>query len=419
MLRHMTSLASALPREWRCDASTCAFVTDGAAIRVLSLSAIEAALVAGAKEQAEDLYRDLFELAKHPVARAKGAVARGFQAPPESADPAPPARTVLVYYDAKPEAPSDRLAAYTRVVDDGERVVISSIAVNFELTEDVQHQVLKATNLATEELANEMANGLLQKNPSQPVMIWRGQLGASDYLRNLFERDGYSTAHTDRLELTAKLKDLDSANMPIDKCAVEGVEIRPLDLANDDLLAVYDVVKDAYGPAPPSFAAWKRHYAQHPRFAADLSAVAWQDGKPVAVSIIELIVDGEGGGEEAVGQAYELDGKLSDDVKREALTEPLKFADDYEERKQKIRASAKVGYVCGVATVPALRGKRLGQTLLRHNFQAAARAGLDSIYLGTDRQNPAAVRAYTRAGMVETKSENTGMITAKFVSASP
>lgn len=201
------------------------------------------------------------------------------------------------------------------------------------------------------------------------------------------------------------MRDVDT-NQPMQE--LEGINIRPLELDCDDLLAVYDVQKLAFGSSPPSFEAWKQHYPLHPRFAADLSFVAWYGGRPVSLVLVELMVEGEGEGESELPVVHATSNNIAADPDNKA-----KCPTDYAQRKAEIQATASSGYICGVATLPAFRGQGLTQTVLRHCFRAAGHVGLTTIYLGTDKHNAVAVQAYLKAGMVVTESVNRGLLTGK------
>ncbi|GLE10879.1 hypothetical protein PINS_up023151 [Pythium insidiosum] len=185
--------------------------------------------------------------------------------------------------------------------------------------------------------------------------------------------------------------------------APSGIVVRSLDLVNDDLVRVFDSLKIAFGPSPPCFQAWKQHFALQPRFAPELSFVAWDGETPVSVVAVERMVDGEGGGDDELPKIYSTHAELLKRGEDADLDQTLVYESDFAERKAKIEASATTAYVCGVATADTHRRKGLAQLLLRHCFRAGADAGLDAIFLGTDTLNNGAVRAYERAGMVKTK----------------
>lgn len=86
----------------------------------------------------------------------------------------------------------------------------------------------------------------------------------------------------------------------------------------------------------------------------------------------------------------------------------LVLPEAFDERKEKITQQATDAYICGVATKLEYRGKGLASGLLQQTFQSAATSSLREIVLGTSALNKSAVRAYERAGMVETKRFSSG-----------
>lgn len=128
------------------------------------------------------------------------------------------------------------------------------------------------------------------------------------------------------------------------------IQVKPIDLSDSkSVLAVYDMIKMAFGPSPPSFEAWKIHYAQQPRFAPELSFVACDDDEAVAAIATERIVDGEGGGDDEIPKVYATHTKLlaagTSGVTGDTSEPPvatLEFAEDFDERKERITHQATV-----------------------------------------------------------------------------
>lgn len=249
------------------------------------------------------------------------------------------------------------------------------------------------------------------------------------------------------MELAKLLKD-DGSGAPTTLVLPDDLDVKSVDLSDHTALAaIFDVVKAAYGPAPPNFDAWKVHYAQQPRFAPEFSFVAWKrdDATPVAVIVLERLVDGEDGGENEIGPVRATHGKLlahkkatekasananadtaaykSDDETQRLLdvlsNDKLVFSSDFHDRKLKTTEVAMSAYVFGAATLPEYRGKGIAGGLLQLAFHEATKSpSLERVVLGTDIVNTSAVRAYKRAGMVETKRYSTGepMLAVKEVS---
>ncbi|GAB9476477.1 hypothetical protein Gpo141_00013542 [Globisporangium polare] len=250
---------------------------------------------------------------------------------------------------------------------------------------------------------------------------------ATEFAKTLFVDNGFIDNNL-RLEMRMELSKIDtSEDFQVPAAFPGGIQVKAIDPSDSKRLpAAYDAIKMAFGSNPPSFEAWKIHYAQQPRFAPELSFVAWNtDDEAVAAIGIERIVEGEGGGDAEVLKMFATHGKLVAKADKEPV-EPsaavLEFPDDFEERKERVMQQATVAYVCGAATKAEHRGKGLASGLLQRAFQEAAKTPLQQIMLGTAALNKSAVRAYERAGMVETKRFSSGMTLTKqiaFVHSEP
>ncbi|TMW69140.1 hypothetical protein Poli38472_001296 [Pythium oligandrum] len=286
-------------------------------------------------------------------------------------------------------------------------VLISAPLIQTELVETQKSVVEKAMFQSSRQLADVLLQDLaVKKELKRAVPVWRELVNASDHYKKLCEDEGFSISAADRLEMTRFLKD---AELKLDQ-ASGGIEFRPLDLEDGTIVQVFEVLKQAFEPELKTFEAWKRHYPQQPRFAAELSFVAWDGNMPVCVAAVERLVVGEGGGDDEIPKLFATDTSIRASGAEIPVNPRLEYDPDYSERKVKIAKNATTGYICGVATLLSHRNKRLAQLTLQRCFHAAARAGLEKIVLGADRQNLSAVQAYIRAGMVETKAENDGRI---------
>ncbi|GLE10877.1 hypothetical protein PINS_up023149 [Pythium insidiosum] len=183
-------------------------------------------------------------------------------------------------------------------------------------------------------------------------------MNASETVLQLYKDAEFDAESTGRLEMTRFLdKDLDES--PLLE-APPGIVVRSLDLVNDDLVRVFDLLKIAFGPSPPCFQAWKQHFALQPRFAPELSFVAWEGETPVSVVAVERMVDGEGGGDDELPKLYETDSELAERGEDADLDQTLVYESDFVERKAKIEASATTAYVYSVVTAghPPPQGPR-------------------------------------------------------------
>ncbi|KAF1336410.1 hypothetical protein FI667_g299, partial [Globisporangium splendens] len=203
---------------------------------------------------------------------------------------------------------------------------------------------------------------------------------------------GFSGKQFERLEMTKHLGDMPSHDDDLE--LPDGIEVTTLDLTDvGRLRQVYSVLSMVFGSRPPSFEAWKQHYAQQPHFAPELSF---------------RIVDGEGGGDDEASLIFATYIKVMSEKKDADEPVPevsvLVFPADFEERKQKITQNATTAYVCEVATLLVYCSKGLAGNLLQRSFLAAKEISLEKVTLGTDDINAKAMRAYAKAGMVETKS---------------
>lgn len=358
-------------------------------------------------------------------------------------------RSLLFFAYLAPEDEHAReLAGFTRLYEDSDHDTVTgnSLQAEVALREDQREVVLRALFYASQESGEAFAQEILLEKrakaekdqqsasdgsskplPSSQDFV-RSAYAASDFLKKFLSEHGFSDVKFERLEMTKYLQSSEESPRQGDEPVFPtDIEVKVLDLSDARRLRqVYAVLGLAFGSHPPSFEAWKSHYAQHPRFAPELSFVAWDQDEPVSVVNLERIVDGEGGGDDEVHRIYathfqslsekKAEGKQEEDEKPvgEATVEPaLEFPADFDERKKKITQEATTAYVCGVGTKLAYRGKGLASNLLRQAFREARKSRLEKVILGTDRFNASAVRAYTNAGMVETKAVASGGMLCK------
>ncbi|GLE00316.1 hypothetical protein PINS_up009044 [Pythium insidiosum] len=307
--------------------------------------------------------------------------------------------------------PPSPIVGYTRLFAFSDHVLATAIVASEAIPEASRLAVERALFEASTEVGQAFAREIIRvRNASIPVdaqaatptvQMMRSIVNASETVLQLYKDAEFDAESTGRLEMTRFL-DKDRDESPLLE-APSGIVVRSLDLVNDDLVRVFDSLKIAFGPSPPCFQAWKQHFALQPRFAPELSFVAWEGETPVSVVAVERMVDGEGGGDDELPKIYSTHAELLKRGEDADLDQTLVYESDFAERKAKIEASATTAYVCGVATADTHRRKGLAQLLLRHCFRAGADAGLDAIFLGTDTLNNGAVRTYERAGMVKTK----------------
>lgn len=437
-----------LPRHWR-------FAREDDSSRVFTVHALTPLEANESdhnlKAQVEQLLSHVYATATGSSAKAVGAVANLFALASSSSaekDERTERKLLLFVYSSSDDKSdeellvnSSKILGFARVYDDFETnaVVVSSFALLPGIPEAHKHEVIRTLFHATQEVGEAFAQSMLlaqnqtQHSTSDAIPLWRGLFGASEYLKQFIRDQGFSGERFDRLELTKFLKNVDQLTASETEAVTlfpNGITVKPLDLEQDDLVKVYDVLKMAFGGNPPSFEAWKAHYAQQPRFAPELSFVAWatdesgdKEQEPVSVLLIERIVDGEGGGDDEVDRVYATHGELQKAAKLgeydEKPDQTLAFPADFDARKSAIEATARAAYVCGVATKIGHRGQGIASNLLKLSFEQAEKTTiLEKATLGTDRFNTSAVRAYLRAGMVETASVNLGRLVSKDIQRS-
>lgn len=352
----------------------------------------------------------------------------------------------VVYSGADPGSLGSSPVGFSRIFELAyfDILVGSALLVDIGLSQVEQDAIITALFHTTQTVGEALVQELLAAKPKRagaelegtkvPTSkgFWRSLFGASDFAKQLMADSGF-VEEVSRLEMTKDLKDLEDGGL--DSAFTDEFEVSSLDLSDHAAVrAFYEVVKAAFDPDPLCFDAWKIHYAQQPRFAPELSFTAKKRGNSelVAAIAIELVVEGEGGGENETRQVFVTHGKLlahksaseggaaADQELQQLLDaihpDALVLPSSYEDRKRSITEQAITAYVCGAATLPEYRGKGLVSGLLKLSFCAAAKyPRLERVVLGTDVVNTSAIRAYKRAGMVETKRFSTGSDVVKHV----
>lgn len=446
--------------EWRFDAegkpvnltnddATATAVANGIRVRVLTklqVIAMEETL----RPQIEALYTPVLAAIPDAPTTAASAAQGVFtikkdpeatKETPETQDPPANERHLifLVHWESNDDAleTSRQLIGFTRIREepDFSAIVGSPLIIDISLSQQRQEAVQRALFCASQAIGEALAQKLLiekrvkaelaadaaDKNPvPESSAFWRSIFIATEFTKKLLLENGFSDNNL-RLEMSIELSKIKSEEAQDHVLFPDGIQVKPIDLSDSkSVLAAYDVIKMAFGPSPPSFEAWKIHYAQQPRFASELSFIAWDGDEAVAAVMIERIVDGEGGGDDEVSKVYATHAKLlaagtsgvAGDTSEPSVA-TLEFTEDFDERKERITHQATIAYVCGAATKPDFRGKGLASGLLQRAFHEAAQSPLQEITLGTDAINKSAVRAYERAGMVETKRFSSGMTLTK------
>ncbi|TMW69142.1 hypothetical protein Poli38472_001298 [Pythium oligandrum] len=377
--------------EWTYEASSFDPETTGMITAKAFAPDLVATALPNAQVQVEQLYKEQHAALGYPEAQAMTAAERSFAEEKTGCL----SRLMFFFWSEEATEGSD-IVGYCRAFQHSDNeIIVTTPLVKSGLGDAPRKAIEKAMFVSSKELSDALLQDLLTKREALSVVpFWRGLLNTSDYFKQLCDDDGFSASAADRLEMTRFMKDVGST---LDE-APDGIGICALDLEDKRLEQVFDVLKMAFGQ-PPLFEAWKRHYPQQPRFAADLT--------------------GKVAGEGHIMKVYETDSELRANGFEKQENSQLEFDPDYAERKAKIMETATTGFVCGVATLPSHRHKRLAKLTLQRSFFAAAQAGMEKIILGTDRQNVRAVRAYAHAGMVETKVENHGGITIKYAHVQP
>lgn len=314
----------------------------------------------------------------------------------------------------------------------------TALIVDLGLSLGEQDSVVTALFHATQSVGEAMVQELLieKRTGTNPAVadlptakiFARSTMTASDFAKKLLEDNGFVEEKT-RIEMVKDLSNL--ADYSLESTIANEFDVVLLDLSNHAAVAAfYKVLKTAFGSHPPSFDAWKIHYAQQPRFAPELTfgVKKCENNEFVAAIAVERIVDGEGGGDNEGNQVFVTHGKLlahkeagdaDEEVQRlQDTVRPyaLLFSRDFDERKLKITQQATTAYVCGIATLPEYRSKGLASTLLQTIFREAAKSPtLERVTLGTDVVNSSAMRTYARARMVEGERSSMGTNVVKQV----
>ncbi|KAJ0397302.1 hypothetical protein P43SY_004021 [Pythium insidiosum] len=414
------------PSDWSFDAPSPS--TPTRVVRVIALSpSASAAQSVDVQLQAHRLLAEFVERAGHPRSSWHRAIRPSFMPPEDLTTEL--YRTIVACLGpataASPDETNSVVVGFTRVFEDSDHVVASSIVVRGDVGDALRAVVEKALFVASKQLSECFARVIIERRAAvdaaqsrREIDVWRGQGGASDALKQLLRDDGFALESTAHLRMTKTLG-------PSDRCLVDpapradGLVIRPLDLQRDDLVKIYAVHRHAFGATAPCFAAWKQHYLEQPRLAPELTSIAWDGDEPVGTVFLERIADGEGGDDKEVADAFATDRALTAREAPPPVDPRLTFAPDYAARRAVIETTATHAYVCGVATAAGYRSRGIAQALLLRSFQAAAVAGLSRVVLSTQRVNRSAVRAYERAGMAVTEAMDDGHVALKILPSEP
>lgn len=107
-------------------------------------------------EHVMKLYAALLTRAGFPVSTAKTAVAQAFGVIESKGDNGSSNWTVLAYYSSNEEDDSGVFAGFTRVVFNGDFIVVAPLVIDLEMDKNKQYAVASALMITTDELAHKV-----------------------------------------------------------------------------------------------------------------------------------------------------------------------------------------------------------------------------------------------------------------------
>lgn len=186
----------------------------------------------------------------------------------------------LVYWDN--DETSQQLIGFTRISEEPmlSALVGSPLIVDLSLSQQQQEAVQRALFAVSQAAGETLVQNLLVetraktelegdvKNPvPESSAFWRSMFAATEFTKTLLVENGFSDTNA-RLEMSMDLSKIASGEAQDSVTFPEDIQVKHIDVSDPKfLLAAYDVIKMAFGPSPPSFEAWKIHYAAQPRFA--------------------------------------------------------------------------------------------------------------------------------------------------------